>query len=63
MDLGANIECNEQNLVDFAELGSALYKSLFPEDKPKVSLLNVGSEEIKGTEMLKKHRKIKRSFK
>ncbi len=54
MDLGANIECNEQNLVDFAELGSALYKSLFPEDKPKVSLLNVGSEEIKGTEMLKK---------
>ena len=54
LDLGANIECNEQNLVDFAELGSALFKSLFPEEKPKVSLLNVGSEEIKGTEMLKK---------
>ena len=53
LDLGANIECNDQNLVDFAELGSALYKSLFPNDKPKVSLLNVGSEEIKGTEMLK----------
>ena len=53
LDLGANIECNERNLVDFAELGSALFKSLFPEDKPKVSLLNVGSEEIKGTEMLK----------
>ena len=53
LDLGANIECNEQNLIDFAELGSALYKSLFPDDKPKVSLLNVGSEEIKGTEMLK----------
>tara|TARA_A100001015_G_scaffold86805_1_gene96489 strand:- start:2801 stop:3835 length:1035 start_codon:yes stop_codon:yes gene_type:complete len=53
LDLGANIECNDQNLVDFAELGSALYKSLFPDDKPKVSLLNVGSEEIKGTEMLK----------
>ena len=53
LDLGANIECNEQNLVDFAELGSALYKSLYPQDKPKVSLLNVGSEEIKGTEMLK----------
>ena len=54
LDLGANIECNEQNLIDFAELGSALYKSLFPNDKPKVSLLNVGSEEIKGTEILKK---------
>jgi glycerol-3-phosphate acyltransferase PlsX len=40
-------------LVDFAELGSALFKSLFPLDKPKVSLLNVGSEEIKGTDMLK----------
>jgi glycerol-3-phosphate acyltransferase PlsX len=53
LDLGANIECNDQNLVDFAELGSALFKSLFPNIKPKVSLLNVGSEEIKGTEMIK----------
>ena len=53
LDLGANIECNDQNLIDFAELGSALYKSLFLNEKPKVSLLNVGSEEIKGTELLK----------
>ena len=53
LDLGANIECNENNLIDFAELGSALYKSLFPKEIPKVSLLNVGSEEIKGTETLK----------
>ena len=53
LDLGANIECSEQNLIDFAELGSALFKSLFPNEKPKVSLLNVGSEEIKGTELLK----------
>tara|TARA_B100001093_G_C26695575_1_gene956766 strand:+ start:24 stop:1064 length:1041 start_codon:yes stop_codon:yes gene_type:complete len=53
LDLGANIECSDQNLVDFAELGSALFKSLFPSEKPKVSLLNVGSEEMKGTEMLK----------
>ena len=53
LDLGANIECNEQNLVDFAELGSALFKSLHPNEKPKVSLLNVGSEEMKGTEILK----------
>ena len=54
LDLGANIECNEDNLIDFAELGSALYKSLFPDDKPLVSLLNIGSEEIKGTDILKK---------
>ena len=53
LDLGANIECNEQNLVDFAELGSALFKSLHPNEIPKVSLLNVGSEEMKGTEILK----------
>ena len=53
LDLGANIECNDQNLVDFAEMGSALFKSLYPNEKPKVALLNVGSEEIKGTEMLK----------
>ena len=54
LDLGANIECNDENLIDFAELGSALYKSLYPNDKPLVSLLNIGSEEIKGTDVLKK---------
>jgi len=53
LDLGANIECNDQNLVDFAELGSALFKALFPKKKAKVSLLNIGSEEIKGTDTLK----------
>ena len=53
LDLGANIECNDQNLIDFAELGSALFKSLYPNEMAKVSLLNIGSEEIKGTEMLK----------
>ena len=59
LDLGANIECDETNLVDFAEMGSALFKSLFVKDKPKVSLLNIGSEEIKGTEVLKKaHKKL-----
>ena len=54
LDLGANIECDENNLVDFSELGSALYKSLYPNVKPRVSLLNIGSEEIKGTDTLKK---------
>jgi glycerol-3-phosphate acyltransferase PlsX len=54
LDLGANVECDEKNLVDFSEMGAALYKSLFPEDTPKVALLNIGSEEIKGTDILKK---------
>ena len=53
LDLGANIDCDEQNLIEFAELGSALFKSLYPKDQAKVSLLNIGSEEIKGTETLK----------
>ncbi len=53
LDLGANIECNEKNLIDFSEMGAALYQSLYPNDKPKVALLNIGSEEIKGTELLK----------
>ena len=54
LDLGANIECNEKNLLDFTIMGSALYKSLFNNVTPKVSLLNVGQEEIKGNEIIKK---------
>ena len=54
LDLGANVECSEKNLVDFSEMGSALYQSLYPNEKAKVALLNIGLEEIKGTELLKK---------
>ncbi len=54
LDLGANIECNEKNLVDFACMGSALFKSLFENSMPKISLLNVGLEEYKGNDVLKK---------
>ena len=54
LDLGANIECNEKNLVDFACMGSALFKSLFNNPKPKIALLNVGLEEYKGNDVLKK---------
>ena len=53
LDLGANIECSSKNLLDFSIMGSSLYKSLFPEDNPKVALLNIGSEEIKGNETIK----------
>ena len=60
LDLGANIECDDKNLIEFSEMGSALHKSLFPKEKTKVALLNVGSEEIKGTEIIKKaHSKLK----
>jgi len=53
LDLGANIECNEKNLIDFTVMGSSLFKALFPNENPKVALLNIGSEEIKGNEMIK----------
>ena len=41
LDLGANIECNEKNLIDFACMGSALFKSLFQTDIPKISLFYI----------------------
>jgi len=53
LDLGANIECNDKNLIDFSIMGASLFKSLFPEEKPKVALLNIGSEELKGNEIIK----------
>ena len=53
LDLGASIDCNEKNLIDFCLMGSALFKALFPNDDPKVALLNIGSEEIKGNEKIK----------
>ena len=53
LDLGANIECSEKNLIDFSLMGAALFKALFPNENPKVSLLNIGSEETKGNEVIK----------
>ena len=55
LDLGANINCSSKDLVDFACMGSALNISLFDNiNKPNVALLNVGNEEHKGNEILKK---------
>ena len=53
LDLGANIECNEKNLIDFSVMGSALHKSLFDNEETKVALLNIGSEELKGNTVIK----------
>jgi len=53
LDLGANIKCSPKNLIDFSIMGSSLYKSLYPEDNPRVALLNIGSEELKGNEIIK----------
>ena len=53
LDLGANIECSPKNLVDFCIMGSSLYKSLYPNENSNVALLNIGSEELKGNEVIK----------
>ena len=53
LDLGANIECSEKNLMDFSIMGASLFKSLYPNDNPEVALLNIGSEELKGNDIIK----------
>ncbi|MBS0526065.1 MAG: phosphate acyltransferase PlsX [Proteobacteria bacterium] len=50
LDLGANIECDADNLAEFAVMGSVFAQVLLGLDAPKVGLLNVGSEELKGHE-------------
>lgn len=53
LDLGANTECDAQNLVQFAVMGSAYARTVLRLDKPRVRLLNIGTEELKGTDELK----------
>ena len=53
LDLGANIEFNEKNYLQFSKIGAELYKVIFDKLNPTVALLNVGSEEVKGHEELK----------
>ena len=48
LDLGANSECSLRNMVEFAVMGEALAKAVLKKEKPSVSLLNIGSENIKG---------------
>ncbi len=50
LDLGANVECDAENLAEFAVMGSVFAQTLLGLDTPKVGLLNVGSEELKGHE-------------
>ena len=58
LDLGANIECSPKNLIDFSIMGSSLFKSLYPDDIAKVALLNIGTEELKGNEVIKETYKL-----
>ena len=53
LDLGANTECDAQNLVQFAVMGAAYARTVLVNSKPRVKLLNIGTEELKGTDELK----------
>jgi glycerol-3-phosphate acyltransferase PlsX len=53
LDLGANLECDADNLAEFAVMGSIFAQVLLGLDAPRVGLLNVGSEELKGHEELR----------
>jgi phosphate acyltransferase len=59
LDLGANPDCNDDHLVQFAVMGAVIAADLHGIERPRVGLLNVGEEDIKGTEAIKAaHRRL-----
>jgi len=58
LDLGANVQCDEENLFDFSILGSVYAEIMGKMSKPKVGILNIGEEETKGNETLQRLNKI-----
>lgn len=61
LDLGANVDCTAEHLLQFAVMGSALVSVLNNDDNPTVGLLNIGEEAIKGSEIIKKAGELLRS--
>ncbi|MCL2021697.1 MAG: phosphate acyltransferase PlsX [Betaproteobacteria bacterium] len=53
LDLGANVDCDAQHLLQFGIMGAMLAASLDHNERPRVGLLNIGEEDIKGNEMVK----------
>jgi len=53
LDIGANVDCSSENLVQFAVMGSCYMQAAEGIESPRVGLLNIGSEEIKGTDVIK----------
>ena len=62
LDLGANIECDEKNLVQFALMGEVFARILLDLKAPSVGILNVGIEELKGNDCVKKASNILREI-
>jgi len=61
LDLGANVDCTPEHLLQFAVMGSALVSVLDDIESPSVGLLNIGEEAIKGNEIIKKTSDLLRS--
>jgi glycerol-3-phosphate acyltransferase PlsX len=61
LDLGANVDCEPEHLVQFAIMGSVLVSSVEGKDRPSVGLLNIGEEEIKGNEVVKQAAELLRA--
>jgi glycerol-3-phosphate acyltransferase PlsX len=61
LDLGANVDCTAEHLLQFAVMGSALVSVLNDKPAPSVGLLNIGEEVIKGNEVIKKAGELLRS--
>lgn len=53
LDLGANVDCSAEHLYQFAIMGYELVRSVEGRESPRVGLLNIGEEEIKGNEQVK----------
>jgi glycerol-3-phosphate acyltransferase PlsX len=54
LDLGANVDCTPEHLLQFAQMGSALVAAVEGIEEPSVGLLNIGEEAIKGSEIIKR---------
>ncbi len=63
IDLGANIDIRPAQLADFGALGSVMARILYDQQTPRIALLNVGSEETKGNELVKQTAAILRESK
>ena len=58
LDLGANVQCDAQNLFDFAILGSVYAETIGHMSRPRVGILNIGTEETKGNETLQELNRV-----
>src|SRR5690606_14392632 len=54
LDLGANVDCSAEHLLQFGIMGASLVAAVEHIDRPTVGLLNIGEEEIKGNEVVKR---------